>query len=104
MPDISKIAHVEGLSGTFVLPAHSAYDRQILRETVETLARRATTLTLGIHGIRWTITRQQPVQLRCAACTRSLGKLSCSRADSNGAMCLECAMQPGQERIARCDS
>ena len=53
----SNVAHVEGGSGTFVLPTHSPYDRQVLREHVELLAGRVPTLTLGVHGVRWTISR-----------------------------------------------
>lgn len=95
----SNIAHVEGRSGTFVMPAHSPYDRQILREQVERLAGRGSTLTLGMHGTRWVVTRRTVADSRCTTCTQVLGRLSCSRADEAAVSCIDCAMQPGS--IAR---
>jgi hypothetical protein len=88
------IAHVQGESGTFVVPSRSPYDRQMLREHVETLAGRAPTLRLGLHGTLWTITRPLP-DARCTACTQLLARLSCTRAHEVAATCIDCAIQPG---------
>lgn len=95
MSHAAYVAHVQGESGTFVVPAHSPYDRQMLREHVERLAGRAATLTLGMHGTRWIITRPTPADSRCTTCTQFLGRLRCSRRHDAAAMCIDCAMQPG---------
>ena len=87
----SNVAYVQGVSGTFMLPAHSPYDREIVREHVATRAGRGSTLTLGTHGTCWTITQDTPGDSRCATCTQFLGRLSCSRSDE-AAMCFDCAM------------
>jgi hypothetical protein len=92
---VSNVAHVEGGSGTFVLPVHSPYDRQMLREHVEILARRVSTLTLGLHGTRWTVTRRSSPESRCTTCTQSLGRLQLHRGDEAVASCIDCALQPG---------
>ena len=97
MSHASNVALVEGGSGTFVLPAHSPYDRQMLREHVESLAGRVPTLTLGVHGTRWTVTRDPLAESRCTTCAQFLGRLSCSRGDEALASCIDCAMQPGAE-------
>ena len=98
----SNVAHVEGGSGTFVLPAHSPYDRQMLREHVDMLANRVSALTLGLYGTQWTVTRRPPADSRCTTCAQFLGRLSCSREDEAVASCIDCAMQPrssaGEER------
>ena len=94
MSHASNIAHVQGVSGTFVVPAHSPYDRQMLREHVEMLAGRVSTLTLGLRGTRWIITRCPAAGARCTTCAHFLGRLSCSRGDEAAAMCIDCAMQP----------
>jgi len=88
-------AHVHGTTGTFVAPAYSPYDRQILREHVETLASHVSTLTLGLHGTRWIITQRVPADGLCATCTQFLGRLSCRRGDDATATCIECAMHSG---------
>jgi hypothetical protein len=78
-----------------VLPTHSPYDRQVLREHVELLARRNPTLTLGVGGVRWTISRRRSVDSRCSTCMQSVGRLSCNRGGEAVASCLDCAMYPG---------
>ena len=88
----SHVAYVQGVSGTFVLPAHSAYDLQIVREHVGTLTGHGSTLTLGTHGTRWTITQDTPRDSRCATCAQFLSRLSCSRRDEAAMTCFDCAM------------
>lgn len=94
MSEKFNIAQVQGLSGTFVAPAHSPYDRQILREHVERLARHVPTLTLGLHGTRWIITHGNEADSRCTSCAQLLGRLSCSRGDEPSATCIDCALRP----------
>ena len=91
----SNVAHVEGGASTLVLPAHSPYDRQMLREHVDMLAGRVPTLTLGVYGVRWTISRDRSGDSRCTTCTQFLGRLSCSRNGETVASCIDCAMHPG---------
>ena len=93
----SNVAHVEGGTGTLVLPAHSPYDRQMLREHVEKLAGRVPTLTLGVHGVRWTVSRGPSADSRCTTCTQFLGTLSCSRGGDAVASCIECAMHSASD-------
>jgi hypothetical protein len=93
LSDASNMAHVHGASGTFVMPAHSAYDRQVLRELVERRAGRVSTLTL--RGTRWTITPRTAADTHCATCTQFLGRLRCDREDDSGATCIDCAMNAG---------
>ena len=95
MSHLSNVARVQGGSGTLVLPARSPYDRQMLREHVEMLAGRVSTLTLGMDGTRWIITRPTPADSRCTTCTRFLGRLSCSRRDEAAATCIGCAISQG---------
>lgn len=94
MSDASAIAHVEGTSGTFIVPVHTPYDRQLLREHLRLRLGRAATLTLGARGTRWTVTRSIPSDARCGTCTRFVGRVSCSSGDAAGATCIDCAMQP----------
>ena len=101
MSHTSNVALVEGGSGTFMLPAHSPYDRQLLREYVGLLAGRVATLTLGVHGTRWTVTRGPLPDSRCTTCTQLLGRLSCSRGDAAVASCFDCAVQPRGEAVAQ---
>ena len=91
---VASNARLQGESGTFVLPAHSPYERQLLREHLRRGSGRPSTLTLGTDGMRWTLTRHNPSDALCAACQRSLGRLSCSRAGMVGATCIDCALQP----------
>jgi len=93
LSDAFNSAHVHGETGTFVVSAHSPYDRQMLREHVEILARRGAALTVGMHGTRWIITRHESADSRCVACTQFLGRVSCSRDDEAATTCLDCVMQ-----------
>jgi hypothetical protein len=91
----SNLAHVLGVSGALVVSGHSPYDRQMLREHVDMLVSRASTLILGMHGARWIITRGILADVRCATCAHLLGRLSCSRVDeATSAQCIDCALQP----------
>jgi hypothetical protein len=94
----SNVAHVQGESGTFVVPAHSPYDRQMLREHIEILAGRVAELTLNVQGTRWTITRGIAFDSRCTTCTQFLSRLSCSRGPDAPATCIDCVMQPARQR------
>jgi len=95
----SNIAHVQRGSGIFVVPAQSPYDRQMLREHVERLAGRGSTLTLGLHGRQWVITLRSVAESPCSSCTQPLGRLSCNRGGDAGATCFDCALQPGGHDI-----
>lgn len=89
MSQVSNV-HVQDVSGTFVVPAHSPYDRQVLREHVERRGGRVSALTLG--GTRWLVTRLPAVDARCTSCTQFLGRLSCRRVDDDAATCIDCAL------------
>ena len=95
MSETSNIAHVQGGSGIFVAPAQSPYDRQMLREHVERLVGHGSSLTLGLHGRQWIITRRSAANSPCSSCTQPLGRLSCSRGGEAGATCIDCALRPG---------
>ena len=95
MSETSNIAHVQGGSGTFVAPAQSPYDRQMLREHVEQLVGHGSSLTLGLHGRQWIITRRSAADSPCMSCTQLLGRLSCSRGGDAGATCIDCVLRPG---------
>jgi hypothetical protein len=94
LSDVSNCAQVQGISGTFVVPAHTPYERQMLREHLTGRAGRLPTLTLGMHGKRWIITRHDATSSRCASCTRSVGRLSCNQDDGGCTTCIDCAMRP----------
>jgi hypothetical protein len=89
---VSSIAHVQAACGTFVVPAQSRYERQLLREHVEMLSGRVPTLTVGMDGTRWIVTRQTAVDSRCGRCTQALGRLRCRRGDERTSTCIECAI------------
>ena len=95
MSETSNSVHVQGGSGTFVAPAQSPYDRQILREHVERRVGHGATLTLGLHGRQWVITRLCAADSPCVSCTQPLGRLSCSRGGDVGATCIDCVLRPG---------
>ena len=94
MSGVSNFAQVQGVSGTFVVPAHTPYDRQMLREHLTGRVGRLLTLTLGMHGKRWIITRHNATNPRCAACAQSVGPLSCDPGDGGCTTCIDCAMRP----------
>jgi len=91
----SSTAHLQGTFGSLVVPAHSPYDRQLLREHIELFAGVAATLT--IDGMRWQLTRRAALDPDCTACTRRRGRLTC-RTDQTTAMCIDCVMD---RRIAQ---
>ena len=88
----SHSAHVEGESGTFVLPARSSYDRQMLRDHVEHLATRCASLTLGLDGERWRVTHPSLAGTHCVTCRQFVGRLSCSRSDETTTSCIDCVI------------
>jgi hypothetical protein len=92
----TDVALVEAGSGTFVMPTHSPYDRQLLREHVEGLAGRKEKLTLGVRGARWFVTRPIAMDSRCIMCAQLLGRLSCRRKNERNPTCIDCALQPGR--------
>ena len=94
LSDVSNFAQVQGASGTFVLPAHTPYERQMLREHLAGRVGHLSTLTLGIYGKRWIITRHNATNSLCASCTRSVGRLSCNQDDGGCTTCIDCAMRP----------
>jgi hypothetical protein len=105
LSQLANSAHVQGMTGTFVAPAQSPYDRQMLREHVETLASRVSPLTLGLHGRRWIITQRLPADGLCATCAQFLGRLSCRGGDDATVTCIECAMHPaGSARMGGHDA
>ena len=99
MSNESSIAHVHGASGAFVVPAHSPYDRQLLREHIELLAGIGTTLT--IDGTCWQLTRGAVTDARCTACSRRVGRLSCSRKNETKATCIDCVTGKRSRRTQR---
>jgi len=94
LSDVSNFAQVQGVSGTFVVPAHTPYDRQMLREHLAGRIGHLSTVTLGVHGKQWTITQHDAPSSRCATCTRSVGRLSCNQDDGSCSTCIDCAMRP----------
>ena len=94
MSDVSSTAQVQGVSGTFVVPVCTPYERQMLREHLARRVGHLSTLTLGMHGKRWIITRHNATNSRCANCTRSVGRLSCNQDDGGCPTCIDCAMRP----------
>jgi hypothetical protein len=84
------MAQVQGDSGTFVVPAQSPYDRQMLREHIELLGGVGATLT--IDGNRWQLTRRAAADPGCATCTRRGGHLRCSRDNEETATCIDCVI------------
>jgi hypothetical protein len=71
----------------------------MLREHVERLVNTVPTLTLGVHGAQWTITRRGVADSRCAACTQPLGRLSCSREGEADPACIDCVLHTGADDI-----
>ena len=95
MSHATEVALVHQASATFVVPVHTPYDRQMLREHLETLATHGAPVTLDVDGTRWTIERHTPTHSPCRTCARFLGRLSCSRSGAAEASCLHCAIYPG---------
>jgi hypothetical protein len=94
LSQVSSIARVHADCGTFVVPAQSPYERQLLREHVEMFIGRVSTLTLGMDGARWIVTRDTTVDSRCAKCTQFLGRLRCIRGADGTPTCIACAILP----------
>lgn len=90
MAEASRMAQLQGDSGTFVVSSHSPYDRQILRQHIKSLAGSGALLT--IDGNRWRLARRAAADPDCATCARRGGHLRCSRDDEDTATCIDCVM------------
>jgi hypothetical protein len=104
LSDILKVAEVQGVSGTFVAPTQSPYDRQVLREHIERLANRVATLTLSLDGECWTVARCTHTDVRCATCAQFVGGLSCSRAADPTVACIDCVLRSGNDQQTEGDN
>ena len=65
---VSDVAHMQFSGGGLVMPADSPYDRQLLREHVQTLIQPGSPLQLRLRGNEWTVTRLSGVDPCCTAC------------------------------------
>jgi len=84
------IAHVAYPGGGTVLPARSAYERQVLVEHVTHRARRSTVVRLELDGRRWSITAADSVdRSECAKCLRRVS-VSGTRPGDADAYCVSC--------------
>ena len=100
MTHASTIAHVHGRSGTLVVSAQTPYDRQMLREHLERLAGRDSSLTLEMDGTRWSVARRTARGPLCTRCATCLGRLRCSRPDDTDSRCLDCVLCPAARQAA----
>ena len=84
------IAHVAYPGCGTLLPAHSAYERQVLVEHVAHRARRSQIVRLDLDGRRWAVTADDSVDRpECAQCLRRVSVFG-TNAAVTGSYCLLC--------------
>jgi len=87
---VKGIAQLVYPGGGIVLPARSAYERQVLVEHVAHRARRSTVVRLDLDGRRWSITADASVERpECGKCLRRVSVAGTSAAVT-GVYCLLC--------------
>ena len=89
---VSAFAHVQCSRGGLVMPAHSPYDRQLLRQHVERLVGPTDSVQLGLDGDEWTVTRLRGQPDSCTGCSQPLKLLHCSRVAGHTPMCFTCVL------------
>jgi hypothetical protein len=89
---VSVFAHVQCPRGGLIIPTHSPYDRQLLREHLEQLTGPAGSVRLGLDGEEWTVTRLHGMLRGCTNCSQPLKLLHCSRTAGRTSVCFTCVL------------
>ncbi|MGD0949092.1 MAG: hypothetical protein ABSA52_16900 [Candidatus Binatia bacterium] len=86
-------AHVTFSGGGLILPADTAYDRQLLREHVLDRAQREDRVRISLAGEAWVVERLSgDHRPSCEGCKRLLTAAALRKADSDASFCLACAL------------
>jgi hypothetical protein len=96
---VSEFAHVQCSSGGLILPAHSPYDRQVVRQHVQQLVGPIGSVQLGVDGNDWTVTRPNGQPHSCTECAQPQ-LLRCSRADGRTPICIACVLAAPNENAS----
>jgi hypothetical protein len=67
---MNDIAHLSFRGGGLILPAHTAYERELLVECVEATTKRYGHLRLEVDGQHWTIRTSNGLQAVCVSCSQ----------------------------------
>lgn len=87
-------AHILFASGGLIVPARTAYERQLLREHVLASVhhRQQVQVSLGRHA--WLVTQATPEHtVVCTSCDRQINHAVCHQVGSSAASCVVCALQ-----------
>ena len=87
-------AHITFVGGGLLLPARTAYDRQLLREHVLNGARHREQLQVKVGRKRWFVERpsaQRPVV--CNSCNRQLTVAALHTPPKQSVFCVACALR-----------
>ncbi len=89
----SMTAHVTFAGGGLVLPARTAYDRQLLRDHILNSLRREDEVLISVGAETWTVER--PIRghrPNCEGCRRQLAAAVLHKADTDASYCVACAL------------
>jgi hypothetical protein len=88
---MTAIARLSYAGGGAVLPAATAYDRELLRDHLLHLVTRRANLRLELEGRTWWLTPES-APLDCAACHQRLRVSALARRACVAPRCLRCAL------------
>lgn len=88
---MTAIARLSYAGGGALLPAASAYDRELLHDHLLHLVTRRADLRLELAGRIWWLAAER-APFDCAACNRRLRISACARRAGVAPRCLRCAL------------
>ena len=88
---MNGVARIDDAAGGIILPARSAYDRQLVLECLRQRVRRSASVRLELDGRRWSVTLPPPpLQRACARCQHSACVYRINDARADGPLCAAC--------------
>lgn len=87
--DRGEVARICSVSGALIVPVETAYERELLFESVEQSTRRYGTVCLTLGRCRWTVTVAAGSSQLCTACSHVADPLIYTRA--RWRLCAICA-------------
>jgi hypothetical protein len=86
-------AHITYAGGGLVLPAHTPYDRQLLREHVLNRVRREEKVRITVGGMSWVVERpSKDHPIGCDGCKRQLLVAALHSSGTDATYCATCAI------------
>jgi hypothetical protein len=86
-------AHVTFSGGGLILPAGTAYDRQVLRDHILNRTQREGRVRISLAGETWVVERTSgDHRPSCEGCKRLLTAAALRKADSDASFCVACTL------------